>query len=306
LKVLVADRLDAAAVERMRAAGIEVVERTGLQGATLGEALQGCRAIVIRGATRVTGEVLRAAPSLKVVVRAGTGLDNVDLGEARRHAVAVFNTPGANAVSVAELTMAMMLALERHIPQAAADLAHGRWEKAKYTGRELSGQRLGLIGFGRVGREVAKRALAFEMEVWASDPLLTHWPQGFESVRRAILEQMLPEVDVLSIHVPMSPDTRGLLGPNQISLLRPSAVLVNCSRGGIVDEPALLQALLDKRLRGAALDVFATEPPGEHPLLKLPNVIATPHLGASTAEAQRRAGLEAADIVIEALSSAPK
>jgi len=303
VKVLIADRLDAAAAQRIRDAGHEVVEQTGLKDGALAEALRGCQGIVIRSATRVTGEVLRAAPSLRVVVRAGTGLDNVDVDAARETGVRVANTPAANAIAVAELAFAMMLALERHLVPAASDLRRGVWEKSKYQGRELAGRTLGLLGFGRISREVALRARAFAMAVIACDPVLPEWPTGWEWVEPVTLDELMSRADVLSLHVPLTPETRGRMGARELALMRPDAILVNASRGGVVDEAALQAALAGGALRGAAIDVFATEPPGEHPLLALPNVLATPHLGASTAEAQRRAGIEAAEIMIEALAS---
>jgi D-3-phosphoglycerate dehydrogenase len=304
MKVFVSDRLDAKALDRVRAAGHEVIEKTGLQGAQLAAALQGCQAILIRGATRVTGEVLRGAPSLKVVVRAGTGLDNVDTVAARQRGIAVFNTPAANAISVAELVFAMLLALERHLVPASTDLQQrGHWEKSKYQGRELCGRHIGLVGFGRIGREVASRANAFGMAVSASDPLLTTWPTGFDHVRRATLDELLTEADIVSMHLPLTNESRGLIGAKELARMKPDAIVVNAARGGVVDENALLAALEAGRPRAACLDVFAVEPPGEHALLKHPRVLAAPHLGASTLEAQRRAGDEAATIVIEALAA---
>ncbi|MBI1798727.1 MAG: hydroxyacid dehydrogenase [Candidatus Eisenbacteria bacterium] len=303
MKILVTDSLDHAALSRLRAAGHEVVELPGLQGEALIGALVECRALVIRGGTRVTSEVLRGSPSLRVVVRAGSGLDNVDQAAARRQGVAVFNTPAANAVSVAELVFGLLLALERRIAGAFASLRGGAWEKFHFMGRELSGRRLSLIGFGRIGREVALRARAFEMRVSACDPLVAAWPAGFTWVERVTLEGALERADVLSLHVPLGPETRGLIGPSEFASMPQGAVLVNVARGGLVDEPALLDALIRGHLSGAALDVFSTEPPGSHPLFDLPNVVATPHLGASTLEAQRRAGEEAATAVIEALAA---
>ena len=303
MRVLVTDPLDPAALARLRAAGHEVVERIGLKGPELVEALDGCHALLVRGATKVTAEVLSQARTLEVVVRAGTGLDNVDAAEARRRKIRVLNTPNANSVSVAELTIGLMLAFERHIPAASADLRAGRWEKSRYSGRELSGRRLGLVGLGRIGREVAARARAFEMDVWACDPLLPSWPMGFEWVRRATLDELLPAVEFLSLHVPLTPETRDLIGVRELERMRPDAVLVNCGRGGLVDEAALHRALESGALRGALLDTFAQEPPGRLPLLALPNVLAVPHLGASTLEAQRRAGEEAADLLIDALAA---
>ena len=214
----------------------------------------------------------------------------------------MINAPAANTISVAELTLGLLLALERHLALAATDLRSGRWEKSKYSGREIAGKRLGLVGFGHIGRAVAMRARAFDLEVFASDPMVHPWPPEFGWVREKTLDAMLPEVDYLSLHVPLVAATRGMIGKAQLALMKPDAVLVNCARGGIVDETALLEALNAGALRGAALDVFATEPPGEHPLLSLPNVIATPHLGAATREAQDRAGVEVAERVIEILA----
>jgi D-3-phosphoglycerate dehydrogenase len=302
VKVLISDALAPAAADTLRAAGHEVVVRTGLKPDELVAALQGCRALLVRGATKVTSQVLAASPDLKVVARAGTGLDNIDVAAAKQRGVRVLNTPAANAISVAELTLGLMLALDRHVVAACDDLRGGRWEKSKYSGRELCGKALGLIGFGRIGREVALRARAFGMRVLAFDPQLAAWPPGFEWVaRRAALEGLLSEADYVSLHVPLTPGTRNLLAAAQLSCMKRDAVLVNCARGGTVDEAALHAALASGALRGAALDVFATEPPGKTPLLELANVIATPHLGASTAEAQDRAGVEAAERVVEAL-----
>jgi D-3-phosphoglycerate dehydrogenase len=302
VKILVSDLVDAAALDRLRSAGHEVVERPGLQGSDLIAALAGCQGLLVRGATRVTADVLRGAADLRVVVRAGTGLDNIDQRAARARDIAVFNTPAANAISVAELTFGLLIALERHLVPASRDLGEGRWEKTKYMGRDLAGRTLGLVGFGRIGREVAVRARAFGMHVRATDPFLTDWPADFGWVGRDALEALLPAADVLSLHLPLTEETRGRIGARELALLRPDAVLINCARGGVVDEDALLEALQAGRLRGAAIDVFAQEPPGAHPLLRLPNVVATPHLGASTADAQSRAGLEAADILIESLA----
>ena len=300
MKVLVADPLDAEALARLRAAGHEVEERTGLQGAALADALSGARALMVRGATRVTAEVLHGAPSLELVVRVGTGLDNIDVGAARERGVRVANTPAANAVSVAELVFALLIALDRHLEAATADLRRGVWERNRYMGRELAGRRIGLVGFGRIGREVAARARAFDMAVGWCDPFVLQAPAGFEWTRRSTLEDLLPESDVVSLHVPLNQETRGLIGAGEIAVMKRDAVLVNCARGGIVVEGALIDALRAGRLRGAALDVFEREPPGASPLFELPNVIATPHLGASTTEAQSRAAIEAVDILIDA------
>jgi D-3-phosphoglycerate dehydrogenase len=301
MKVLVAEPLDPAGIARLRDAGHEVVECAGLAGSALAEALRDVQALLVRGGTRVTEEVLRGAPTLKLVVRVGTGFDHVDLVAARERGVQVADTPLADVVPVAEHTFALLLALERHLTRADADVRQGLWPHSQYVGRELYGGVLGLVGFGLVGREVAWRARAFGMDVCWSDALLDLSPAGYEWTRRATLEELLPQADVLSLHVPLTRATRGLIGARELARLNPGAVLVNCAHGGVLDERALGDALAGGHLRGAALDVFAAEPPGESPLLALPNVVLTPHLGASTAEARRRAGLEAAAIVIEVL-----
>ena len=302
MKVLAADGLDPAAVAELRRAGHEAIETRTVQGAELVRALEGCQGLIVRGATKVTAEVLAGARDLRVVVRAGTGLDNVDQEAARARGVKVSNTPAANAVSVAELVFGLLLALERHIGPMSQALREGRWEKSATGSRELAGRRLSLVGFGRIGREVAKRALAFDMDVAAHDPLLVAWPPEFAHVPRVTLDQALERADILSLHLPLTGDSRGMIGARELARLPKGAVVVNAARGGLVDEAALEAALASGHLRGAALDVFASEPPGRLALLERPDVIATPHLGASTAEAQRRAGLEAATIVIAALA----
>ena len=303
MKVLVTDKADAKSLELIRRAGHEVVEKLGVQGADLVAALEGFHALLVRGGTKVTGEVLRATTTLRVVVRAGTGLDNVDAAAAREKGITVRNTPNANSVSVAELVFGLLIAFERHVVEAAAGLRAGRWEKTRFAGHEIAGRRMGLVGFGRIAREVALRARAFQMEVWANDPLIGQWPDDFAWVKRVELKELLVASDVVSLHVPLDDRTRNLIGADELSNMKLDAVLINCSRGGVVDEAALLEALQAKSIRGAAIDVFATEPaPADHPLLALPNVLPTPHLGASTAEAQRRAGDEAAAILVETLA----
>ena len=302
MKVLVTEPLDPAGLARLREAGHEVVERPDLEGRALIEALGDVHALVAREGTPFSEDALRRAPALRVLVRVGSGLEGVDLSAARERGIAVACTPGAFAVSVAEHTLALLLALERHLVPADAALRRGEWERARHEGRELQGRSLGLVGFGRTGREVAWRARAFGLDVRWCDPLLELVPAGYEWTRRATLEELLPWADVLSLHAPLTRGTRGLIGARELARLRPDAVLVNCARGGLVDERALHDALVAGRLRGAALDVFATEPPGASPLLALPNVVVTPHLGGLTGEARRRAGLEAAATVVEGLA----
>jgi D-3-phosphoglycerate dehydrogenase len=306
VKVLACDGIDPAAVKRIREAGHEVIEAKGLAAPDLITALKGCQGLLVRSATKVTADVLAGAPDLRVVVRAGTGLDNVDRAAADARGVVVLNTPDANTISVAEITFGMLLALERHLASAAADLRAGRWEKSKYAGRELHGRTLGVIGFGRIGREVANRARAFGMSVLVFDELVRKGPAGFEWVRHVEREALLREADVVTLHVPLTERTRHSLSTREFESMKPDAVLVNASRGGVVDETALHDALTSGRLRAAAIDVFEREPVlPDHPLLRLPNVLALPHLGASTSEAQRRAGVDAAAALLEALASLP-
>ena len=302
MKVLACDKVDAVAIAKIRAAGHEVVEASGLKGAGLISALRGVRGLVVRGATRVTADVLEASTDLKVVVRAGTGLDNVDQEAAARHGVQVFNTPNANSVSVAELTFGLMLALERHLLPASTDLRHGIWEKTKYQGRELSGRTLGILGFGRIGREVATRARAFDLSVIAHDPRHRSSSEGFDWVRALPRDEVLQQADILTLHMPLTDGTLDSIGVRELGLMKHDAILINCSRGGVVNEGALFEALRSGRLRAAATDVFTQEPPGQTPLLGLPNLLALPHLGANTAEAQRRARTEAAEVLIDALA----
>jgi D-3-phosphoglycerate dehydrogenase len=304
MKVLVTERLDPGAIARLTDAGHEVVERHGVQGDDLVRALEGCQGLIVRGATKVTAAVLSAAPDLRGVARAGTGLDNIDVETARGRGIDVVNAPAANAISVAELVFGLLLALERQLIPATSSLAAGRWEKSRFMGRELHGKTLGLVGFGRIGRDVAQRARAFGMRVHACDPVLSHWPVEFDWVAPRTLDALLRESDVITLHLPLTPESRGMIGERELSLMKPDAVLVNAARGGVVDEEALHRALTANKIRGAALDVFAQEPPGENPLLGLPNVIATPHLGAATFEAQARAGIEAAERLLEAIGRA--
>jgi D-3-phosphoglycerate dehydrogenase len=306
VKVLACDGIDPAAVNRVRRAGHDVVEARGLSAQDLIIALRGVQGLLVRSATKVTAEVLSGAPELRVVVRAGTGLDNVDQVAAEARGVIVRNTPDANTVSVAEITFAMLLALERHVAAAAADLRSGRWEKTKYAGRELFGRTMGVIGFGRIGRQVATRAHAFGMPVIAYDEIVTRGPAGFEWVRHADRDTVLREADAVTLHLPLTEQTRHSISARELALMKTDAVLVNASRGGVVDEAALVAALAAGRPRAAAIDVFEREPvPSDHPLLSLPNVLALPHLGASTTEAQRRAGEDAAEALLEALAALP-
>ncbi|MBC7224981.1 MAG: phosphoglycerate dehydrogenase, partial [Anaerolineae bacterium] len=262
-------------------------------------------ALVVRSRTKVSSQVVEAGRDLRVIARAGAGVDNIDLEAATRRGILVVNAPGANTVAVAEHTMALILALARRIPEADASMHAGRWEKGRLQGTELMGKVLGLIGLGRIGSAVAQRALAFGMEVLAYDPFVSVAHAEALRVRLADLDEVLRQADFLSVHAPATPQTRRLIGAAELAKMKPTARIVNCARGGIVDEAALGQALREGRLAGAALDVFEEEPPTRSPLLDAPNVILTPHLAGSTLEAQRKVGMSAAEDVVRVLRGEP-
>ncbi|MGB9593428.1 MAG: hydroxyacid dehydrogenase [Anaerolineae bacterium] len=262
-------------------------------------------ALIVRSQTRVSREVLSHARRLRVVARAGTGVDNIDVGEARRRGIAVVYVPGGNAIAVAEHTLALMLALARQIPRADASVRAGRWERHEFEGLELYGKTLGIVGLGRIGSEVARRAMAFGMTVVATDPLVALERAHGMGVRLLALDALLAVSDFISIHAPATPSTRGLLGQREFSLVKAGCRIINCARGGIVDEEALADALAEGKVAGAALDVFEREPPTNPRLLQDPRVILTPHIGGSTAEAKRRIGMELAREVLRVLDGQP-
>jgi D-3-phosphoglycerate dehydrogenase len=296
--VLVADDLSPEAVERLRARGIDVEVRLGLAPDRLAESMARFDGLLIRSATRVTGALLEAAPRLRVIGRAGVGVDNVDLAAATRRGVLVVNTPGGSSVAVAELALGLLLALVRHLPAASASVKAGRWEKKRFQGRELSGKTLGVVGIGNVGSALVARAQGMGMKVIAFDPFIAPEAASRMGARLVELEALWGEADVVSLHVPLTDQTRNLVGREVLARMRPGALLLNCARGGLVDEAALAEALTAGRIGGAAFDVFAEEPPPpEHPLLKLDNFVCTPHLGASTEEAQSAVAIAVAEQV---------
>ena len=301
MRVLVTETLSEAGLELLRK-DFQVDVRPELAGEGLAAAISPYEALIIRSATRVTAEVLAAADSLKVVARAGIGLDNVDLEAATRRGVMVVNAPQSNVISAAEHAMALLLAQARNVPQADAALKAGAWERSKWQGIELAGKTLGLIGLGRVGALVAVRAAAFGMRVIAHDPYVS----GDRAKEMGVdvmptLEALLVQADFVSIHLPRTPDTEQLIGEHELSLMKPDARLVNTARGGIVDEEVLAKAIESGRVGGAAIDVFATEPTTDSPLFGQERVVVTPHLGASTIEAQDKAGTTVAEMVRLAL-----
>jgi D-3-phosphoglycerate dehydrogenase len=303
-RVLISDKLEPSGLNLLRQAGIELDERHGLTGAALQEALRAADGVIVRSGTRITAELLEEPGKLRAVVRAGVGVDNIDVAAATRRGIVVMNTPGGNTVSTAEHTITLLLALARRLPAADATLRQGKWERNKFVGTQLAGKTLGVVGLGRVGREVARRAAGLDMKVLGFDPFLSPdraGQLGIESV--SDLDSLLPRCDFLSVHTPLTDETRHLIGAAQLARMRRGARILNCARGGIIDETALVDALTSGHLAGAALDVFLQEPPPpDHPLLKLPNVVLTPHLGASTVEAQESVAREAAQLLIDFLT----
>jgi D-3-phosphoglycerate dehydrogenase len=287
MRIIVADPISERGVDLLRATGWEIIRPTK---ETLDAELPTADALIVRSATRVTSAVLERAPKLRVVGRAGVGVDNVDLDAATRRGVLVMNTPGGNAPSVAEHTLALMLSLARKIPALNAAMHAGRWEKSKGQGTELRGKTLGLIGLGRVGAEVARRARSLEMRVLACDPFLTENAAREAGVVLVQLDQLLAESDFLSLHTALVPETERIINAANLAKTKRGAYLVNTARGELVDETALADALRSGQLGGAGLDVFAVEPPKDSPLIGLANLVATPHVAGSTAEAQEEVG----------------
>jgi D-3-phosphoglycerate dehydrogenase len=301
-RVLVTDGLHAVGVDVLRKHGLEVEVAGTLPESALVARIVEYEGLIVRSATRVTRAVLGAGRKLEVVGRAGAGVDTIDVDAATERGVVVMNTPGGNTTAVAEHTLALLLALARRVPAADAALKSGRWEKSRLQGIELFGKVLGVLGLGRIGSEVARRALGFRMQVIAYDPYLTREAAGRHGVEAVELDELLARSDFVTIHVPLTGDTRHLLGEDEFARVKPGVLIVNCARGGIVDERALADAIRAGRVAGAALDVFEQEPPpADHPLLGLEQVIATPHLGAATDEAQTAVALAIAEQVADAL-----
>ena len=302
MKVLVTDPLAPAGVETL-AIDHDVDVLTDLSKQELLEIIGGYDALVVRSQTQVDADVIAAGKRLKVIARAGVGVDNVDLEAATRSGIVVCNAPQSNIISAAEHTVAMLLAVARNIPQAHGALIEGRWERSRWTGTEVFGKTIGVLGLGRIGSLVAKRCQAFGMDVIAYDPFLA--PDRAARMDVELLqsvEAVLTRADFVTVHLPRTPETTNLLDADMLALMRPDARLINVARGGIIDESALADALRERRIAGAALDVFAGEPLSDSPLFGLPNVVLTPHLGASTSEAQDKAGTQVAEFVNLALA----
>jgi D-3-phosphoglycerate dehydrogenase len=298
-RVLIPDNLSAAGVESVKRAGLEVDYRPGLKGNDLIEALKGADGVIIRSGVTLTADILKGQSRLKAIVRAGVGVDNIDTQAATREGIVVMNTPAGNTISTAEHTMALLLGLARNVGPADASMHAGKWDRKSFTGTQLAGKTLGVVGLGRIGLAVAKRALSFEMRVLGYDPFFTKEKAAEHGIEfHPEVDTLLPQCDFITVHTPLTDETRGLIGKERMAKLKKGVRIVNCARGGIIDENALADALDAGQVAGAALDVFEKEPPAaENRVSKHPKILATPHLGASTDEAQEMVALEAAEII---------
>ncbi|MEO0122899.1 MAG: hydroxyacid dehydrogenase [candidate division WOR-3 bacterium] len=297
MKVLISDPIAKEGIEILKKSGFEVVEKTGMTPDELIKTIPDFDAIIVRSATKVTKEVIEAGKKLKVIGRAGVGLDNVDAEAAKAKGIKVVNTPAATSISVAELALGMMLSAARMIPQATASTKAGKWEKKRFHGTELYGKTLGIIGIGRIGSELAKRAKALGMEVIAYDPYVNSTDFG----KIVDFDTLLKNSDFISLHIPKTKETTHLLNKSAFDKMKNGVIIVNCARGGVVDEDALYDALVSGKVKVACLDVFEVEPAKEHKLFSLEQVILTPHIGAQTDEGQQRAGVQIAELVRDAL-----
>ncbi|MBF4586777.1 D-3-phosphoglycerate dehydrogenase [Curtobacterium sp. PhB25] len=298
--VLIAEELSPATVDAL-GPDFEIRNVDGTDRPALLSALADADAVLVRSATKVDAEAIAAAPNLKVVARAGVGLDNVDIKAATTAGVMVVNAPTSNIISAAELTVGHILSLARHIPAAHASLAAGAWKRSSYTGVELYEKTVGIIGLGRIGALITQRLQAFGVQVIAYDPYVTTARAQQLGVELVSLDDLLRRADFVTIHMPRTPETLGMISDDQFALMKPTAFVVNVARGGLIDEDALHRALTANTIAGAGLDVFVSEPPKDSPLVALPNVVVTPHLGASTDEAQEKAGVSVAKSVRLAL-----
>ncbi|HTE86613.1 MAG TPA: phosphoglycerate dehydrogenase, partial [Dehalococcoidia bacterium] len=303
-KILVADPIAEDGIELLSRSG-EVDTRTGLKPDELAATIGDYDALVVRSETKVTAAIFEAGHRLQVVGRAGVGVDNIDLDAATQHGVVVVNAPTGNTTSAAELAVALMLALARHIPAADASLKVGQWQRSRFVGVELRGKTLGIVGLGQVGSEVARRARAFEMRLLGYDPFVPEERARALGVELCTLEALLGASDFLTVHTTLTAGTRGLIGAEELKLVKPTIRLINTARGGVIDEEALAGALREGRVAGAAIDVFTEEPATANPLLQAPNLITTPHLGASTAEAQERVAVDVAEQIAAVLRGEP-
>lgn len=303
-KVLLTDGLEENGQSILREEAT-VDDRSGISADDLLKIVNEYDAVIVRGRTKITPAVFDAAPGLKVVGRAGVGVDNIDLPAAKAHGVTVVNSPLATTLAVAELTMSLMLSAVREVPRADAAMKAGKWLKKEFEGSELAAKTLGIIGFGRIGAAVGKRASAFDMKVIAYDPLVSPEEIRARGAEPVSLDDLFARSDFISLHTPLTPDTRGIIGADAFNKMKKGVYLICAARGGVIDEDALVAALESGKVSGAALDVFTAEPPGLTPLVAHPKVIGTPHIGAQTIEAQQRAAADIASEVLAALRGDP-
>jgi D-3-phosphoglycerate dehydrogenase len=301
MKVLVSDNISPKGVNILKKAGLEVAVKTGMTPEALKKEIGKYEGLVIRSATKVTAEILDAAKKLKVIGRAGSGLDNVDKVAATKHGIVVMNTPGGNTITTAEHTVSLILSMARQIPQATASMKQGKWEKKKFMGIELYNKVLGIIGIGNIGSHVAKMAQGMGMHIIAYDPYLSEEKAKALGVEVAGLDELIKKADFITMHIPLTDETRNLINDKSIAKMKRGVRIINASRGGVIDEGALYTALKEGRVAAAALDVFEKEPPEASPLLELDNFICTPHLGASTADAQENVAVAVADQIADYL-----
>ncbi|MDH5696164.1 MAG: phosphoglycerate dehydrogenase [Dehalococcoidia bacterium] len=304
MKVLVSDPVSEEGIDMLRPHA-QVDVKTGLTPEELISIIGDYDALVVRSQTKVTAKVIEAGKKLKVIGRAGVGVDNIDVDQATRRGIVVVNAPKANTVSAAEHTIALMFCLARYIPQAYAVLKSGVWRRADFMGTEVSNKILGIIGLGNVGSEVARRAQGLAMKVIANDPFISADYARERQVELVPLEQLLKEADFITLHVTLTPQTKGLIGAKELAMVKPTVRIINCARGGVIDEEALAKAVKEGRVAGAAVDVFSIEPATECVLFECDNIIVTPHLGASTTEAQAVAAKDVAEQIIDVFNGRP-
>ena len=303
-KILLTDGLEENGKAILGASG-EVDDKSGISADDLLTIIGEYDALIVRGRTKVTAAVFDAGKKLKVVGRAGVGVDNIDLAAAKTHNVTVVNSPLATTVAVAELTMSLLLSIVREIPRADASMKSGKWLKKEFEGHKLFGKTLGVMGYGRIGSAVAARAKAFEMKILAYDPLITAEEIKQRGAEPVSMDELLEKSDLITMHMPLTADSRSLLNTEAFAKMKKGVYIVCAARGGVIDEAALLEALNSGQVSGAALDVFTAEPPGESDLVSHPRVIDTPHIGAQTVEAQFRAANDIAEEVVNALNEKP-
>uniref|UniRef100_A0A8C7KJE2 phosphoglycerate dehydrogenase n=1 Tax=Oncorhynchus kisutch TaxID=8019 RepID=A0A8C7KJE2_ONCKI len=298
-RILISESVDPCCKKILQENGIQVTEKQNMSKDDLIAEIKDYDGLVVRSATKVTADVINAALNLKIIGRAGTGVDNVDVDAATIKGIIVMNTPSGNTISAAELTCTLLMSLSRYVPQAAMSMKAGNWDRKKFMGTELYGKILGIVGLGRIGKEVATRMQSFGMKTIGYDPITPPEVTATWGVEQMSLEQLWPQCDYITVHTPLMPSTAGLLNDTSFAKCKKGVKVVNCARGGIIDEDALLRALESRQCGGAGLDVFVEEPPKNHALVNHPNVISCPHLGASTKEAQARCGQDIALQIVD-------